>query len=76
MKRTIINFNIRRGETKWVAECAQLPIITEGNTIDETCFNINEAVKLHLEDEDLEKLNISSNPAISINIDMGEIQYA
>lgn len=38
--------------------------------------NIKEALSLHLEDEDLELLNITKNPAVSVNFDLGELVYA
>jgi len=47
---------IRRGETVWVAECPEVAVVTQGATLDETVTSLREAVALHLEDEDLEKL--------------------
>ena len=58
MKR-IIQFRIYKGEKYYVAECIDLPIVTQGKTLDEVVENIREAISLHLEDEDLEELGIS-----------------
>lgn len=66
----IINFKVFRGEKYYVAECIDLPIVTQGITLDETMANIKEALILHLEDEDLKSLNIMQNPAISVNFDL------
>jgi predicted RNase H-like HicB family nuclease len=74
--KKIIHFLISKGETKYVADCFELPIVTQGETLDETVSNIKEALYLHLEDEDLESISISPSPAISINIDLGELEYA
>jgi predicted RNase H-like HicB family nuclease len=74
--KKIIHFIISKGETQYVADCVELPIVTQGKTLDDTVFNIKEALSLHLEDEDFESLSISSSPAISINIDLGELEYA
>jgi len=52
MKRTI-QVRIFRGEQKYVAECLDLPVVTEAATLDELAANIREAISLHLEGEDL-----------------------
>jgi len=45
---------IRRGEQSgYVAECLELAVVTQGATLDEVVQNLQEAVALHLEDEDL-----------------------
>lgn len=74
--KKIINFKIFQGEKYYVAECIDLPIVTQGLTLDETMANIKEALSLHLEDEDLNLLNIMKNPAVSVNFDLGELVYA
>ena len=44
---------IRHGEeTGYVAECVELPVVTQGDTLDHTVDNLREAVELQLEDED------------------------
>jgi predicted RNase H-like HicB family nuclease len=53
MRRRTIQVRIFRGEKKYVAECMDLPVVTEGETLDEVTANIREAIALHLEDEDL-----------------------
>jgi len=57
MKR-IIQFRIYREEKYYVAECIDLPIVTQGKSLDEVVENIREAISLHLEGEDLEELEI------------------
>ncbi len=56
--RKIIHFNISKGDQYYAAECNELPIVTQGITLDETIANIQEALQLHLEDEDLSKYEI------------------
>jgi predicted RNase H-like HicB family nuclease len=73
MVKRIIQFRIYRGEKYYVAECMDLPIVTQGRTLDEVIENIKEAIELHLEGEDLEKLGIS--PYFSVLINM-ELEYA
>jgi predicted RNase H-like HicB family nuclease len=49
--RRTIQVRIFRGETKYVAECLDLPIVTEGDTLDEVTANIRESIGLHLEEK-------------------------
>jgi predicted RNase H-like HicB family nuclease len=55
LQHTIKAF-IRKGEKFFTAECLEVPVVTQGRTIDETISNLKEALALHLEDEDLEEL--------------------
>ncbi len=72
MKR-IIQFRIYMGEKYYVAECIDLPIVTQGKTLDEVVENIREAISLHLEGEDLEELEISPDFSVLVNL---ELEYA
>ncbi|MGB9677314.1 MAG: type II toxin-antitoxin system HicB family antitoxin [Candidatus Ratteibacteria bacterium] len=71
--RKIILFKVYKGEKKYIGECFEFPIITEGDTIDEVCKNIKEATELFLEEENLEELGISQFPSIIIHIPVEEI---
>ena len=63
MKRTI-QVRITKGERQFVAECLDLPVVTQAATLDELVFNIREAIGLHIEGEDLTALGFSSDPTI------------
>jgi len=52
----------------YVAECVEIPVVTQGMTLDETIANLHEAVSLHLEDEDLSALGLAANPTVIINM--------
>ena len=41
-------------ESGFVAECVELPVITQGATLDEVIRNLREALALHLEGENLQ----------------------
>ena len=51
MKRTI-QVRISKGERQFVAECLDLPVVTQAETLDQLTANIREAISLHLEGED------------------------
>ena len=72
MKRTI-QVRIFRGETKYVAECLDLPVVTEGDTLDELASNIREAISLHLEGEDLTELGLSPDPTILATMELDAV---
>ena len=47
MKRHIIQFQISKGERYYVAQAADLPIVTQAKTLDELTENIREATELY-----------------------------
>jgi predicted RNase H-like HicB family nuclease len=63
MKRTI-QVRITRGESQYVAECLDLPVVTQAQTLDQLTANIREAIALHLDGEDLAALGLAPNQAI------------
>lgn len=63
MKRTI-QVRIFRGDRKYFAECLDLPVVTEADSLDELALNIREAIALHLDGEDLPELGLSADPTI------------
>jgi predicted RNase H-like HicB family nuclease len=69
VKRTI-HVRIFRGEKRYVAECLDLPVVTEAPTLDELAANIREAIALHLEGEDLAELGFVNNPTILATLEL------
>ena len=47
--KKIIQVHIYKGETYYVAECVDLPVVTQAKTLDELAENLKEAIALHLE---------------------------
>jgi predicted RNase H-like HicB family nuclease len=69
MKRTI-QARISRGDRLFVAECLDLPVVTQAATLDELASNIREAIGLHLAGEDLAALGFSANPTILATMEL------
>ena len=69
MKRTI-QVRISRGDRQFVAECLDLPVVTQAPTLDELAANIREAIGLHLEGEDLTALGFAANPTILATMEL------
>jgi predicted RNase H-like HicB family nuclease len=61
---------VRKGETHYVAECLEIAVVTQGKTLDETLINLQEAVALHLEDEDLAELGLAHDPNILVTMEL------
>jgi predicted RNase H-like HicB family nuclease len=68
LQHTIKAF-IRKGEKYYIAECHEIPVVTQGKTLDEAVANLKEAVALHLEGEDLEELALAPNPTLIITME-------
>ena len=69
MKR-IIQFHISRGDNYYVAEGADLSIVTQGKTLDELAKNIQEAAALHLEGENLADFELEKEPSLLASIEL------
>jgi predicted RNase H-like HicB family nuclease len=62
---------IRRGEESgYVAECWEIPVVTQGATLDEVSANLREAVALHLEGEDLASHQARPDPSIIVTFEL------
>ena len=62
--KKIIQVHIHKGEKYYVAECLDLPVVTQAETLDELADNLKEALALHLEDEDLAEFGFAPDPSI------------
>lgn len=75
-RRHTIQAVVRPGEDSgYVAECVELPVVTQGSTMEETLGNLQEAVGLLLDGEDMAHWNLAENPTIMVVIEM-EPRYA
>ena len=70
MKKHIIQFSISRGDTHYVATGVDLPVVTQGSTLDELVVNLQEAISLHFEGEDLANLDFASQPSVLANFEI------
>jgi predicted RNase H-like HicB family nuclease len=63
MKR-IIQVRVFRGEKYFVAECFDLPVVTQAATLDELISNIQEAIALQLEGENPADFGLAADASI------------
>lgn len=67
---------IHSGEQQgYVAECVEISVVTQGNTLDEVVNNLKEAVLLHLEGEDASEFGLITNPSLQITVEL-QPEYA
>ncbi len=74
--KKIIQARIFQGEKYYVAECLDLPVVTQGETLDEVSKNLQEAISLHLEDENLEELDLDSEPSVLVSFELDPVTNA
>jgi predicted RNase H-like HicB family nuclease len=68
--KKVIQVKIYKGEKYYVAECVDLPVVSQGRTLDEAAENIRKAIDLHLEGEDLEEWGILPDFSILANFEL------
>ncbi len=74
--KNIIQFQISKGDTFYIAEGVTIAVVTQGKTLDELAVNIREAVQLHLEGENLESLGLGQSPSVLMNFELPQVVHA
>ncbi len=74
--KSIIQFQISESDEGYVAEGVTVPIVTQGNTLDELTANIREAVELFVEGEDLTELGFAAAPSVLVNFELPTLMHA
>jgi len=62
--KRIIQVHIYKGDKYFIAECADLPVVTQGKTLDELAENLKEAIALQLEDENPADFDLVEKPSV------------
>ncbi|MEK9166580.1 MAG: type II toxin-antitoxin system HicB family antitoxin [Patescibacteria group bacterium] len=76
MAKQIIQFRISRGDTHYVAEGVDLPVVTQGKTFDELIENLKEAIDLQLEGEDAADFDLAPHPSVLLNMELSVSPHA
>lgn len=69
-KRDTIHAILQKGATAYVAECLEVAVVTQGRTLDDVVENLQQALALHLEDEDMATLGLTDHPRVQLIYDM------
>jgi len=74
--KKIIQVHIYKGDKYYIAECLDLPVVTQGKTLDELIFNLKEAISLQLEGENLSDFDLVAEPSVLANLEVDSSAYA
>jgi len=71
-----INAIVRTGDRGgYVAECLEISVVTQGDTLDEIVAHLQEAVSLHLEGEDPAEFGLVTKPTLVVTLSL-QPEYA
>jgi predicted RNase H-like HicB family nuclease len=70
--RAVIHAGEQHG---YVAECIEVSVVTQGETLDAVVHNLREAVALHLEDEDPTQFGLVKKPSLLVTFEL-QLAYA
>jgi len=74
--KNIIQFQISENDGGYVAEGVSVPIVTQGDTLDELAANIREAVGLYVKGENLAGLGFAATPSVLANFEISSLAHA
>ena len=74
--KKIIQVHIHKAEKYYVAECLDLPVVTQAETLDQLADNLKEALALHLEGEDLSDFDLAPDPSILASFELEPLIHA
>lgn len=74
--KKIIQVRIFRSDGQYVADCLDLPVVTQGKTLDELTENIREAIGLCLRDEDLAEFGFAEDPSVLASFELDPLVHA
>lgn len=71
-----IQAHVQRSESGYRAECFDLPILTEGDSLDEAVENLHAAIYKFLEGKDLPQMGLSPEPKVMVSFHFGPYAFA
>ena len=74
--KKIIQVRIFKGEKQYVAECLDLPVVTQAKTLDELTQSLREAISLHRRGEDLADLDLADDPSVLATFELEPLVHA
>jgi predicted RNase H-like HicB family nuclease len=68
--KSIIQYRIFRGDDYYIAEGLDLPVVTQGKTLDELAKNIQEATELCLDGENPADFGLAPASTLLVNFEL------
>jgi predicted RNase H-like HicB family nuclease len=69
-RRDTVHAVVSHSRGWYVAECLEVAVVTQGQTLDELLANLREAIDLHLEGEDAASLGLVASPRITVTYEL------
>jgi predicted RNase H-like HicB family nuclease len=66
----VIHAVLRLDGRTYVAECLEIAVVTQADTVDEVLENLEDAIALHLEGEDASTLGLVDRPRLSVTYEV------
>jgi predicted RNase H-like HicB family nuclease len=66
VRRDVIHAVAHPDQDGYYVECLEVSVVTQGDTLDDLVHNLDEALGLYLESEDLAALGLSSHPKVQL----------
>ena len=67
--RSVIHAVIVESEGKYVADCLEVAVVTQGTSLDEVLGNLREALDLYMSDEDPVVLGLAPEPRLHVSFE-------
>ena len=67
--KSIIQFHVSKGDKYYVAQCVELSIVTQAESLDALAGNIQEALTLHMEDGDAGE-DFDPHPSVLVSFEL------
>jgi len=74
--KNIIQVHIFKGEKYFVADCLDLPVVTQGKTLDELAKNLRDAIALQLEGENPADFGFVQKPSVLASFELEPTLHA
>lgn len=69
-QRDVVHVTVTQDGDTYVAECLEVPVVTQARSIDRLLANLEEAIELHLEGEDRVALGLASKLRIALSAEV------
>lgn len=74
--KKIIQVRIFKGDKYFIADCVDLPVVTQGKTLDELSENLKEAIALQLKGEDPADFGFAPDPSVLASFELEPLAHA
>lgn len=68
--RETVHAVVHRSHGRYVGECLEVAVVSQGRTLDELVDGLSEAVALHLDGEDAAALGLVSSPRLAVTYEL------